>query len=398
MLRTSLLVILCAALAGAAALGAVIASAGKASPKELWLTVSPAHARFDESVRLRGSVVPPLKAVRVVVERREAAGWRIVVRATTNADGRFAARLRAARGSVLRARVMGSQVRSPSTRLEVSPLVQVTASSAAAFAGAPVTVRVRPSAYAGRVRVTVLRQGWPVAKITGRAARGLLRLTAPAPGVGRFRAVVDALPTGEFAGATASAGFTSDARLLLIGSRGTDVLALRRRLAELRFHVPAPQPLFDERLFDSVVAFQKARGLERTGAVDLRTWSELAKAAVPRPRYRIPSPHIEIDKRRQILLVVRGGEVAAVLPISSGATGNTPEGSFRILWKAPATSTWLGSAILFRTMTFHGNFAIHGYHSVPTYPASHGCVRVPVWAADWLYNQSPVGERIYVYQ
>jgi lipoprotein-anchoring transpeptidase ErfK/SrfK len=49
-------------------------------------------------------------------------------------------------------------------------------------------------------------------------------------------------------------------------------------------------------------------------------------------------------------------------------------------------------------MTFHGNFAIHGYYSVPTYPASHGCVRVPIWEADWLYDQSPVGERVYVYE
>jgi lipoprotein-anchoring transpeptidase ErfK/SrfK len=73
-------------------------------------------------------------------------------------------------------------------------------------------------------------------------------------------------------------------------------------------------------------------------------------------------------------------------------------GAWSILWKAPATSTWLGSAILYRTMTFHGNFAIHGYHSVPTYPASHGCVRVPIREADWLYDQSPVGERVYVYE
>jgi lipoprotein-anchoring transpeptidase ErfK/SrfK len=34
---------------------------------------------------------------------------------------------------------------------------------------------------------------------------------------------------------------------------------------------------------------------------------------------------------------------------------------------------------------------------VPVYPASHGCVRVPMWLANWLYVQSPVGERVYVY-
>ena len=71
----------------------------------------------------------------------------------------------------------------------------------------------------------------------------------------------------------------------------------------------------------------------------------------------------------------------------------------RIRWKAPATSTWLGSAILYRTLTFVGDrFAIHGFPSVPPYPASHGCVRVPIWAADWLYQRSPVGEAVLVYR
>ncbi|MCZ7537717.1 MAG: L,D-transpeptidase [Acidimicrobiia bacterium] len=35
---------------------------------------------------------------------------------------------------------------------------------------------------------------------------------------------------------------------------------------------------------------------------------------------------------------------------------------------------------------------------MPAYPASHGCVRIPIWTADWLYNQSPVGETVYVYR
>ena len=35
---------------------------------------------------------------------------------------------------------------------------------------------------------------------------------------------------------------------------------------------------------------------------------------------------------------------------------------------------------------------------VPSYAASHGCARIPMWAADWLYRQSPVGETVYVYR
>ena len=150
---------------------------------------------------------------------------------------------------------------------------------------------------------------------------------------------------------------------------------------------------------DSIVAFQKAYRLPRTYVFDGDDWHKFATARRIRPRHKGPKLHIEIDKTRQILLVVRKGRVLHILPTSTGATGNTPEGTWKIRWKAPSTGTWLGSAILYRTMTFKGNeFAIHGFAPVPSYPASHGCARIPMWAADWLYRQSPVGETVYVYR
>jgi len=236
-----------------------------------------------------------------------------------------------------------------------------------------------------------------VGRVSARVIDGRLRVRIPTPGLGRFYVRLAFPPSGDVDARTASTEAYATARTLRVGSQGADVRALHGRLRELRFRIPGLYEYFSSRTFDSVVAFQKAWGLPRTGAVGARTWRMLGRARILRPRYSRPSPHIEIDKSRQILMIVRQGAVAAVIPISSGATGNTPEGAFRILWKAPATSTWLGSAILYRTMTFHGNFAIHGYYSVPVYPASHGCVRVPMWLADWLYDRSFVGERVYVY-
>jgi lipoprotein-anchoring transpeptidase ErfK/SrfK len=163
--------------------------------------------------------------------------------------------------------------------------------------------------------------------------------------------------------------------------------------------VPAPSTTYGYELLDAVIAFQKAYRLERTGVVDRKTWRRLGTAGLLRPRFGRPAAHIEVDKTRQILLDVRRGRVVAVLPVSTGATGNTPEGRHRIRWKAPSTTTWLGPGILYRTLTFYGNsFAIHGWSSVPAYPASHGCVRIPIWTADWLYNRSPVGQTVYVYR
>ena len=67
----------------------------------------------------------------------------------------------------------------------------------------------------------------------------------------------------------------------------------------------------------SVYAFQKVTGLPRTGTVDAAFWRRLEAASIPRPRYRMPANHIEIDKARQVLFIVRNGQVALVSPVST---------------------------------------------------------------------------------
>ena len=281
--------------------------------------------------------------------------------------------------------------------LSVVPKVVLNHPKGRAFLGAWLTAYVAPTTYAGRVVVTVTKYSRIVGRVSGVVVDGRLRLRIPTPGLGRFYVRLTFPADADVDARAASTTAYATARTLRMGSQGADVRALHARLKNLRFRVPGVHGYFSWRTFDSVVAFQKAWGLARTGVVGDQTWQMLGRVRVLRPKYSRPSLHIEIDKSRQILMVVYRGAVSAVIPISSGATGNTPVGAFRILWKAPATSTWLGSAILYRTMTFYGNFAIHGYYSVPVYPASHGCVRVPMWLADWLYDRSFVGERVYIY-
>ena len=44
-----------------------------------------------------------------------------------------------------------------------------------------------------------------------------------------------------------------------------------------------------------------------------------------------------------------------------------------------------------------GERAIHGWTDVPTYAASHGCVRIPYWITLWMFDQDPIGTPVYVY-
>ena len=46
---------------------------------------------------------------------------------------------------------------------------------------------------------------------------------------------------------------------------------------------------------------------------------------------------------------------------------------------------------------YAGGRALHGLASVPPFPASHGCVRVPMWIAPTLYATNDYGETVYVY-
>ena len=94
-----------------------------------------------------------------------------------------------------------------------------------------------------------------------------------------------------------------------------------------------------------------------------------------------------------MLFVVRDGQVALVVHVSTGATGNTPLGHWRFYSKVPGYN----AKEMYYSSFFVGGFAIHGYHSVPPYPASHGCVRIPIWVAYRIYSLIDYGtERLHL--
>jgi hypothetical protein len=176
---------------------------------------------------------------------------------------------------------------------------------------------------------------------------------------------------------------------LAFGARGPSVWELERRLTALHYAVRL-DGAFDSDDVEAVYAFQKVEGLARTGAVDGAFWSRLAHARTPSARYG--GDHIEVDKARQVLFVVRGGRVALVVAVSTGATGNTPVGQWHVYRKVQGFD-W----VLYYPNYFLRGFAVHGYPDVPPYPASHGCVRIPMWIAQTVYGDIAYGSAIYIY-
>lgn len=252
--------------------------------------------------------------------------------------------------------------------------------------GVDVAWAVTPKTYGGVVTVTD-STGAELGSAT--AAAGWVRMHLRAATLGTQRLTVRLAGDGKVQGATQTVKMVTRGPRLVLGRRGPIVRLLVQKLDSLNFHIPKLTSRYSKRVSDVVLAFQKAHGLQRSATMGRKAWQALAKAQPMEPRSNRKGTYIEVDKTRQILMLVRKREVLGTLHVSTGATGNTPEGWFRIYSKAPNS--------LYRFMPFLRGFGLHGYVPVPPYPASHGCVREPMWAADWTYNNSRVGTRVFIY-
>jgi hypothetical protein len=264
----------------------------------------------------------------------------------------------------------------------------------AAFLGSGVVGRplrlvlhARPAA-AGPIRVEIRRRGRLVT--TGEYASGA-RIRLGSGRVTEYRIALSTPPSTNYASSRLVLRKTVFYPRLSVGSTGPSVLALNEALARLHIALGSVDSSFGLDTRDAVVAFQKLHGLPRTGSVDARFWQVLSASSTPRARY--PGDHIEVSKPLQVLFIVRGGRVILVSHVSTGATGNTPVGRWHVYSKVPG---WLSDG-MFDSSFFLRGFAIHGYPTVPFYPGSHGCVRVPVWLAPRIYSYDPPGSTIYIY-
>ncbi len=181
---------------------------------------------------------------------------------------------------------------------------------------------------------------------------------------------------------------------MMEGASGIFVQLLERRLVQLHYRLTGVDQRFDFRTADAVLAFRKVQGMQRVFSVNAAVWRGLADPRVPQPRVDARAFHFEVDQTRQVLYTVEGGEVTSISHISTGKPSTpTHDGSFRVYRKVAA----LTAGGLYWPSYFDGLRALHGYVEVPTYAASHGCVRIPYWNAKWVYGHATVGTRVIVY-
>ena len=213
--------------------------------------------------------------------------------------------------------------------------------------------------------------------------------------------------------ASAAASKNSAAKAANAGSAEMVAMATdaRKRLSEISYLPVAgtdkAKPPSDERARYAILAFERVSGRKQIGKMDAAELEALKTAERPTPR-ETGYAHIEVDLTRQVLFVVDAdSNVTLTLPISSGSgklytfqgktdRAVTPRGRFVVYNKI---SGWRKAPLgmIYYPCYFDKGWAIHGSQSVPNYPASHGCVRIPIVTAKELSDITPVGTVVLVY-
>lgn len=189
--------------------------------------------------------------------------------------------------------------------------------------------------------------------------------------------------------------------------QGEAVKALQERLVALHYVPGAIDGRYGGGLTSAVMAFQKVSGMPRNGRATVDVLGAIAAATDPAPLLPDGGPtRIEVDFKRQVLFFWKDGALQRIIPVSTGngkrycedgicGVAVTPSGSFRIERRIKGKrKSYLG--LLYDPLYFYGGFAIHGSPSVPGYPASHGCVRVPMHVSRWLFDNVPNRTPVYL--
>ncbi len=185
-----------------------------------------------------------------------------------------------------------------------------------------------------------------------------------------------------------------------VGDRGPAVRRVQQQLHRLGYlNGRFVSGRYDQATWHAVTGFQGYARMSRDGAAGAQTLVRLMRADRPQPRDAQGGAHIEVDLTRQIVMLVNGrGRVERVIQVSTGSANNTPAGRFsiermeRMSWSKPFKQ-WLPYASY-----FHEGIAFHEYADVPTFPASHGCVRVPFSDAPVMWSFVSPGMPVEVYR
>ncbi len=272
-----------------------------------------------------------------------------------------------------------------------------------ALVGGRIVVRGVVTPYVGgqSVKVSFYREGRKVEvrtvsvlAIGNGAGQFHINFSSPDAGLVQARAAHYASPQQGAFGARSQGVRFVNANLGL-GASGQSVRLLQSELDVLHYAVPLTGVL-DEGTGRALVAYRKMTGQERIPYVGRKVFELLERGAGSfHVRYPRDGRHVEADLTKQVLAEIEpGGRVRTIYMMSSGKPSTpTVIGRFSVYSKTPGTNT----EGMVDSNYFIRGYAIHGYAEVPTYAASHGCLRVPIPDAPAIYSWVQQGTPVDVY-
>jgi hypothetical protein len=178
------------------------------------------------------------------------------------------------------------------------------------------------------------------------------------------------------------------------GATGRFVQLVQQQLQALHFYIPQTG-VYDLGTELAVDAYHRMLGWGTAQTVGPALISQLLNGnGAFHVHFPNQGPHAEGDLSDQLLALINGADVSMIFPISSGKP-STPTilGTFQVYQRTPG---YLPDGMYFSSFFIRG-FAIHGYDPAPDYPASHGCMRLPIVDAITAYNWLNYGDWVDTY-
>jgi hypothetical protein len=266
------------------------------------------------------------------------------------------------------------------------------------------TVRVKgtlsPFAPNQKVAVSFFLNGKRVKRPTVRVRKGK-------GGAGAFEARIRLKEAGKYAvsarhAPTALLGGDSTVRKswgvtfpsLHEGKCGPAVVGFKKAMRKLGY-VANDGRCFGGKTSRGVLAYRRVNGMAQNfhagkGLVE-RVFADRGDYEV---RHAGAGRHVEVPLGKQVLVFAKGDEPYAIYPVSSGKSSTpTVTGHFTFIRQEPGYN----SHGMYYSFYFYGGYAVHGYESVPDYPASHGCIRTFIADQPEIYNRIEFGEDIFIW-
>jgi len=225
--------------------------------------------------------------------------------------------------------------------------------------------------------------------------------------VGTFQASIVVRKDGKYAAsakhvATAALGGDSTVRkswrvsfpALHPGDCGRVVKGFKKAMAKMGYASGGGR-CFNGRTGREVLAYRKVNGMARTE----RAGRGLVKDVFGgRGGYHVRYPgageHAEVSLAKQVLVLTKGDKPFAIYPVSTGKPSTpTVTGHYTFYRREPGYN----AEGMYYSFYWHNGYAVHGYAEVPTYAASHGCVRTFIADQPRIYYQLNYGESIFVF-